>query len=786
MQQRNTTIRQHASLTSRMSHMLVLLAWLVLSPAARAQPSETQTDRAETLQNLIQNLKADLGRAPDPAAQFTRIGLLYMRLQQADSAAAAFRNAIAHKPGLAMAHASLGRVFLELKADARKALKHFQAAATADSTYTEAYTLQVKAYLALGQTGGRARKAAGQAIKYTPGRAEPYLLLARAYQEEGTQVATVYYYKKYLEQHPQDQETALEFATALLEAEHYRELETITARMTDPRALPLLAQALIQKRDHEGAVAAFEHYVKTLDPEEQTLYQDISLVGTPAEVRAFRLTPEGRRPAFLERFWLQKDPFKTSGGAMRKAEHYRRIWNARNSYGKKWPWDRRGEVYIRYGEPEFRSTSRNLNAQTPLEVQRIQEMMAHQLWGETALDETFVGPVYPIRTQRSFGGSSDAFDNVGLSRWKPVTAGSNWSVVPWEVWVYTQIGNGLEITFTDEFLSGNFDYAPIPSLDEEDLQVYEASGQSYMQLIQRLNEYAPATRMATLATTEPEQYSLETLEPLDFYYERLSFRGKNGKTHLQINVGLPIDNVALPTDPDTTVIVERRTALVYPRAIRSDKTKHSLSVPILDSNRDRGLIALSRVDLEAPPGEYELSVEAWRQNTDRVGVYREPGLALPNYHANRLMLSDIQIARKITEAGETVDSTFVRGKWNIRPAPSASFAPGAPLFVYFEIYNLAKDEFGATRYQISYEVQAREAGSISIIPLLAKLGGIKKAETIGFSFEQIGTEPTVSDYLELDLASIKPGRYILKMTVKDLNTDQTATRESVFRIPQGR
>ena len=119
------------------------------------------------------------------------------------------------------------------------------------------------------------------------------------------------------------------------------------------------------------------------------------------------------------------------------------------------------------------------------------------------------------------------------------------------------------------------------------------------------------------------------------------------------------------------------------------------------------------------------------------------------------MLSDIQIAKRITEASEASDSTFVRGKWNILPWPPVAFLATEPLFVYFEIYNLTRDEFGATRYEIAYEVQTRADAAGSILSTI--LPGIRKktGETIEVRFEQTGTEPSVYDYVELDIAGAK-------------------------------
>ena len=757
-----------------------------------AHPVQAQ-NQSSNIQKQITQLKKDLPTATDPAAAEARVGLLYLRIEQADSAKAAFERALTYNPDLAIAHTGLGRVELELNNQPNKALPHFETATQTDTIDARPHDLLIKTHLKLNHTGKAARSAADRAMRLFPELASPHLLRARVHEKDNSQDAALFYFKNYLDRQPEDQETAYDFAFALYKAKKYSELEAIASRMSDVRALPLLAQALIQRRDHEGALAAFQHYIATLSDEERALYDDISLVGTKREISAYRVLAMSdnteQRDRFLERFWLQKDVFKTSGGTLRRAEHYRRVWHARTFYGKKWPWDKRGEVYIRWGEPDFRSKSNELNAKVPLDIQLIQEGMAHQLYGNDGLDATFVGPVFPVKTQSLGSFANTSTDELGFSKYKPVTTASSWSSVPWEVWIYKTLGDGIEITFTDEFLSGNYDYAPMPSLTEADFKKYESEDQSYMRVIQRLTEFSPATVVQRVVSTNPDYYNIDALEPLDFYFDAITFRGPNDQTELQINFGLPIDNMALVTDPDTTIIIERRTALIYPRALDYQKTKHLLSVPINDVNRDRGLQAISRVNHLAPPGEYELAIEASRQNANKVGAYQLPQIKLPNYQdTTHVLMSDLQLASRISDAKDAPDSSFVRGIYYIQPQPSATFLPSAnqSLYLYFEIYNLTPDAFGQTRYDVSYEVQQRDEKSFSLIPLLGNLGGTKKAESVGLSFEQVGTDIDVNTYLELPLTNLKPGRYNLQLTILDRNTDKRVSKRATFFIPRVR
>ncbi|MBD3290660.1 GWxTD domain-containing protein [candidate division KSB1 bacterium] len=81
---------------------------------------------------------------------------------------------------------------------------------------------------------------------------------------------------------------------------------------------------------------------------------------------------------WLRKFWKKWDPTPTTDVNERKDEFLRRIYYAHSKYGQEWnyrqfnylkkqymrdgwsmaPWDSRGELYIKYGEPDFKDASR--------------------------------------------------------------------------------------------------------------------------------------------------------------------------------------------------------------------------------------------------------------------------------------------------------------------------------------------------------------------------------------------------------------------------------------------
>ena len=361
--------------------------------------------------------------------------------------------------------------------------------------------------------------------------------------------------------------------------------------------------------------------------------------------------------------------------------------------------------------------------------------------------------------------------------------GHNWASVPWEVWVYAGVGRGLEVAFTDEQNSGVYDFAPVPGVNSQDLKNLDRDphvGQmAYLRLMQRLTELAPSTRVASVAREEPERFSLTGFEPLDFSYDVVTFRGKKAGTEIQVNVGIPIEHVAMPGDTDADVLVNRKVALMDGRYTKVLSLQQDIEVPVSGRRRDRAL--LDRVDLlDVLPGAYELAVQVQRHNTNRLQAYSQK-LSVEDYSGERLKLSDLFVARRVEVAMPGSDPRFVRGRWNITPLPSHVFNTGQHVFIFFEIYNLSQDEFGATRYEVAYEVYSTDESGTSLSRVKTRvLGRSESAVTV--RYEQTGTEASVSDYVALDIGEAAPGRRRVRMTVKDLDSGQQATREGLFWV----
>ena len=157
-------------------------------------------------------------------------------------------------------------------------------------------------------------EAANKALQINPRYGPAHLLLARLYRKKGDTPQALFHYSTYLSYGAQDETPALEFALEFLAEKRYNIVTQIASHMADARRLPLLAQVLLASRRYEDALSVFQKYLDTLSQREKAIYEDISLIATPEEIASYRAISDEGVDAFLDAFWIRKDPFGTTGG----------------------------------------------------------------------------------------------------------------------------------------------------------------------------------------------------------------------------------------------------------------------------------------------------------------------------------------------------------------------------------------------------------------------------------------------------------------------------------------
>jgi len=781
----------------------------LLALGDRQLKSGQMNEALDTFTQLLERFQND-------AILYTRIGYVYLKKEEWELARESFQRAKDLDKKLVEAYVGLGLVYAESPAKGMSAYYNFR----------------------------RAVGEAKRATKLNPNYGPAYRLLGEAYerfQEEHEKA--VGYYMKYIELEPDNPDGLFYFGLACVQAKDFDKINAhirpySEAHPEETKLIPLVGQGHFFKERFELALENFERFLQNLDGRERQLYTDITNVASEKELAAFKATSPGpERQAYLEQFWSRRDPDILTNINERIIEHYRRVWYARTYFSENhYPWDKRGEVYIRYGEPDFRSRSNQRNfIQTP-EVEAVRTKMAVDIYGPQAAFLTFTGPVFPIRTRRIFdpqdqtvgsdlegigespaidtgeGGEAD-FDDDGavftaergarfgrdpfaqyedenserefynhrirlqFGGHAPVTIDNEAETVPWETWTYTQISGGIEITFTDEMSNGTYAYAPLPDGQFEDAEA--------IRYISRMTEHAPEVIVQRATSESPDYYRPGAFGPaLNFYYDLADFQSESGQTKLEVYYGIPPEQVEMEANADSAIIhVKCALALADEGHTTVYRSAQEFVYAGLAANFGdaRGSFVPEILTTEVPPGKYELQIQVKDMVSGRTGLYKQ-SLEVNDYAPETLHMSDIQLGSGFATEGQP---KFQKGDIWIIPMPTRTYGERQKVYAYFEIYNLNKNSFGQTSYKTQYNVRSSSLPSIGVFGAVSS--GFKKLFRNRKPSFSIETEHTGSnteleaEYVEIDLEKAKPGVNALEIKITDLVTGMEVSREVKFR-----
>ncbi len=112
--------------------------------------------------------------------------------------------------------------------------------------------------------------------------------------------------------------------------------------------------------------------------------------------------------------------------------------------------------------------------------------------------------------------------------------------------------------------------------------------------------------------------------------------------------------------------------------------------------------------LSVPQGSYHFSIELLDQTSGAIGIARNEEQYV--YHNEIFHLSDLLVGSDIQARNALPES---RNDLIITPNPVRTFSRSEPVFIYLELYDLKRDDFGSTQYEISYTIGKPEVDTLS-------------------------------------------------------------------------
>ncbi len=491
------------------------------------------------------------------------------------------------------------------------------------------------------------------------------------------------------------------------------------------------------------------------------LDQDVRYIITPEEEQAFKLlSTDEERDAFIEQFWLRRDPTPDTEENEFREEHYRRIQYANEHYAAGipgWKTDR-GRMYIVWGPPDS--------------------------------------------TETHAGGGSYQRD--------PSEGGGSTSTVPFERWRYRYlegIGNDIVIEFVDTCMCNDYHISTDPN--EKDALLHTPGGGPTM--AEQMGRGNRADRMmGTPGGVDQMSGSNKQFDALERYAKLtapppIKFKDLEEKVNTKIRynlmpfdlrsdfVKITSDTVLVPITiqiktKDMTFVqkegIQRAAVNIFARISTITgrvATTFEDTVGVDEPNEllEKALLTTQLYWKAVPlkPGMYKIDVAVKDVNGNRVGTLvrsiRVPEFDDEKLASSSLILADLMehVAAKSIGAGSfIIGDTKVRPRLDSADGKPAIFKRAQRLNIWLQVYNLQQDQQSKkSRASISYEIVNMQTNK-------SVLHADESSTAYGNSGDQITIEKSVQ------LANLEPGLYNLKITVNDEVTKQTINPSARFQV----
>jgi GWxTD domain-containing protein len=494
------------------------------------------------------------------------------------------------------------------------------------------------------------------------------------------------------------------------------------------------------------------------------LDEDVKWIITGEELTAFKqLSNDEERDAFIEQFWLRRDPTPDTEENEFKEEHYRRIAYANEHFPAGIPGWRtdRGRIYIVWGKPD--------------------EIESHPSGGQYQ------------REINEGGGSTSTF--------------------PFERWRYRYlegVGQEVIIEFVDTCMCSDYHISIDPNEKDALLHVpgagltqYEEMGMaSKSDRLLGINSsntgpmsqgmgQRPFDRLEQLAKlNSPPPIKFKDLEEVVNHKISYNLMPFDVRTDF---VRVTSDTVLVPVtiqmkNKDMSFLnkdgVQRAAVNIFGRVttmtgkvVTTFEDTVARDIPQDTFAKEVEHASIYWKSLPLRPGRYRMDVVLKDVNGDKKGTWTH-ALMVPAYSEDKLASSSLILADMM----EKVDSksvgagSFVIGNTKVRPrvesaaGGAATFKQGQSLNIWMQVYNLSMDEkTNKPNATIEYNVVNAQTNK-------EVLTTQETTEAMGNVGEQLTLEKSMA------LAKLEPGLYRVTVKVNDNISKQTNSNSARFQV----
>ena len=527
---------------------------------------------------------------------------------------------------------------------------------------------------------------------------------------------------------------------------------------------------LKRERSDKEKSAAQKDYKQEIHGAYKTwLAQDVAYIISDEETKAFKsLSNDEERDAFIEQFWLRRNPSPDSPDNEFREEHYRRIQYANDHFAAVkpgWKTDR-GHVYISFGKPD-------------------------------SIDSHPSGGAYE-RPMEEGGGQTATF--------------------PFETWHYRYIqgiGENIDLEFVDTCQCGDYHFT-IDRGEKDALQKVPNAG---LTQAEEMGQAKKADRFSggsleTLglgkmgAQEQSKQFDRIELASKIFSPPPIKFQDLETFITEHKLLSGPVFPFDVRTDfikvTDSTVLVPitlqlknrditfvtkdgvakgyvnilgKVTTLTH-KTVQSFEDTVQIEQPaeLLQKTLDRRSVYWKAIPLL--PGLYRLDIAIKDvNNTDHVGLYGS-SLEVPTFRDEKLATSSLILAdemntvssREIGAGSCVIDNTHICPRVTPNRATPVNFKRGQQLNFWMQVYNLGIDDATkSNQATVTYQITQTATGAVILEKVL-------ESKDLGAHSDQLTVEKT------LPMAGLEPGKYKVTIKINDTISKQEIAQSAPFVV----
>jgi hypothetical protein len=176
------------------------------------------------------------------------------------------------------------------------------------------------------------------------------------------------------------------------------------------------------------------------------------------------------------------------------------------------------------------------------------------------------------------------------------------------------------------------------------------------------------------------------------------------------------------------------------------------------------------------------SVQLENKQSDQKRLIKLPIIIAP-LKAEIFSASAVQMSADIHTKTELDKAMFTKNDLYILPYPYRVIRKSKPIFFYFELYNVPRNQEGIAEYQVEYKLYQKDK-SLNLADLIKRIIPLLQDDetSVATTMNRRSKQEFIQEYIALDMNALNPGNYQMIIKVTSKQTGDIVNRKVEFEL----